>query len=933
VQTFGVKAGHHLGRWGSFVARFPGRLVAAVATRGHAGSIDLMEELEPRILLSSLPEGFSPADIRQAYGIDAVTFGAVAGDGTGQTIAIISVYNDPKIKSDLIAFDRQFGISDPPKFTVIAQDGTSNLPGTDPAGPGDYSWEGETAMDVEWAHAIAPGAKILLVEANSAMDSDLFVAIDTARKYSGVSVISLSIAGDEFSYESSDDHHFATPSGHNGVTFVIADGDDGTGALYPASSPNVLSVGGTTLRLDAGGNYISEVAWGNGGKSNDLGGTGGGISKYEKQPAYQKGVVTQSATMRTLPDVAFDADPETGVPVYDSWDYGATSPWSQSGGTSLAAPAWAALIAIADQGRTLAGLGTLDGRTQTLPMLYALPSQAFHDITSGNNGNAAGPGYDLLTGLGTPVADRLIKGLIPPTAANDAESIDDSGNADLFDVLANDQDHNGVPMTITAVGGAAHGTVAIVNGQVQYQLTDLSAYADSFTYTISDDFGGTATATVNLAVRFDDPDVAIGNGHTAKSLAYTDSDGTVVTVSLSKGTADLQLAGSDLTITGTKNLIVIGSVQLTQVLFSGTSTATTMKIATKGGLDGMTTVGEITGATPVGKFIAPGVDLQGAGVTMTGQGFIGSLTMHDIDANIAMPGAGPSGGLKIAAHRIDTADITLASRLASLKASQWDSGWLIAPSAGTIAITGDRKLPLPGDLGADITLTMANAKGAAMGKLTVAGTLEGAVEADAGSVTSITAGAWTGGTLTAESVGKALVKGSLMGVSLTLTQPPSTTRHTVYALGRLAVTGRMVGSTVNSAGSIGVVSVGTMESSQLCAGLAAPMQSMPQVRSDFFASPDNTLPKIKSITVLGVVGQAYSFQNSIIAAWDIGAVRLEDIQFDTPGSAAWFGISANHLASYRRRLGKAVSYAWATSLPWPADDQQDFHVLHVPASV
>ena len=895
--------------------------------------MELMEELEPRILLSSLPEGFSPAEIRQAYGIDAVTFGVVPGDGTGQTIAIISVYSDPKIKGDLIAFDRQFGISDPPKFTVVAQDGTSNLPGADPAGPGDYSWEGETAMDVEWAHAVAPGAKILLVEANSANDSDLLVAIDTARKYSGVSVVSMSISGDEFSYESSYDRHFTTPSGHNGVTFVVADGDDGAGPSYPASSPNVLSVGGTTLRLGVNGNYISEVAWGNGNQSDSLGGTGGGISKYEKQPSYQKGVVTQSGTMRAMPDVAFDADPDSGVPIYDSWDYGTASPWSQSGGTSLAAPVWAALIAIADQGRTLAGLGTLDGRTQTLPMLYTLPSQDFHDITSGNNGNAAGPGYDLLTGLGTPVVDRMVKGLIPPMAASDAASIDDSGNADLFDVLANDQDRNGVSVTITAVGSAAHGTVAIVNGQVQYQLTDLSAYADSFTYTISDEFGGTATATVSLVVRFDNPDVTIGNGQTAKSLAYTDADGTVVTVSLSKGAADLQLGGSDLTITGTKHLIVSGSVQLTQVLFSGTTAATTLKVATKGGLDGMTTVGEITGAMPVGKFIAPGVNLQGGGVTMTGEGFIGSLTLHDIDANIAMPGTGPSGGMKIAAHRIDNSDITLGSPLASLKAGQWDSGWLIAPSAGTIAISGDRKLSLPGDLGADITLTMANAKGAAVGKLTVVGTLEGAIEADAGTVASITAGAWANGALTAESVGKAIIKGSLIDVSLTLTQPPSTTKHTFYALGRLAVTGRMVGSAVNSAGSIGTVSVGTMENSQVCAGLAASTQSIPQVRNDFASTPDDTLPQIKSITVLGAVGQAYSFQNSIIAAWDIGAVRLEDIQFDTPGSDVWFGISANHLASYRRRSGKAVSYAWAASLPWPADDQQDFHVLNVAASV
>src|SRR6201999_1198328 len=104
--------------------------------------------------------------------------------------------------------------------------------------------------------------------------------------------------------------------------------------------------------------------------------------------------------------------PSSGVAVYDSWDYGSIAPWAQIGGTSFSAPAWAALIAIADQGRTIAGMGTLDGRSQTLPDLYALPSSDFHDITTGNNGYAAGVGYDLVTGRGSPIVNLVVSDFV-----------------------------------------------------------------------------------------------------------------------------------------------------------------------------------------------------------------------------------------------------------------------------------------------------------------------------------------------------------------------------------------------------------------------------------------------------------------------------------------------------------------------------------------
>ena len=336
---------------------------------------------------------YTPSQIQSAYG-----FNKLSNDGTGQTIAIVDAYDDPTIQTDLQNFDTTFGLTNPPSLKVMSQTGsTTSLPGTDST----KGWEVEESLDVEWAHALAPGAKIVLVEANSASDADLFAAVTTAANLAGVSVVSMSFGGGEFSSEASYDSVFTTPAGHQGVTFVASTGDNGAPGGFPAYSSNVLAVGGTTLSVDSSGNYVSESGWS---------GSGGGISTYESQPSYQNGVVTQTTTKRAIPDVAFDADPNSGVVVCDSFSYGTGNPWVTLGGTSFSAPAWGAIISIVDQGRVQNGLGSLDGATQTLPMIYQLAEttpSAFHDVTSGNNGHAAGTGYDLVTGLGTPVVNVL----------------------------------------------------------------------------------------------------------------------------------------------------------------------------------------------------------------------------------------------------------------------------------------------------------------------------------------------------------------------------------------------------------------------------------------------------------------------------------------------------------------------------------------------
>jgi hypothetical protein len=369
------------------------------------------EELEHRNLLSV----FTPAQVRHAYGFDQVSFSSggqtAAGDGRGQTIAIVDAFDDPNIANDLAVFDQTFKLAAPPKFTKVNQSGGTQLP------PVDGGWSQETSLDVEWAHAVAPAANILLVEANSDSLNDLLASVDFARQQPGVVAVSMSWGVPESELDPNSilgvDKVFTTPAGHGGVTFVAASGDSGAwyGADWPAVSPNVLSVGGTSLTVrDSLGTYGSERGWN---------GSGGGISQVESEPAYQTGV--QRTGGRTTPDVSFDASPNTAFYVYDSVPISGQAGWFAVGGTSAAAPQWAGLVAVVDQGRAALGKGSLDGPTQTLPGLYSAAQTAyssnFHDVTSGSNGYSARVGYDLVTGLGTPVANHLITTLVGPAAA------------------------------------------------------------------------------------------------------------------------------------------------------------------------------------------------------------------------------------------------------------------------------------------------------------------------------------------------------------------------------------------------------------------------------------------------------------------------------------------------------------------------------------
>lgn len=330
------------------------------------------------------PFGYGPAQFRGAYLLTGTT-------ASTQTIAIVDAYDHPNILSDLNTYSTQFGIptmtncpvstgtAASPCFQKVDQSGGTSYP------TANSGWALEIALDVETAHAICQNCNILLVEANSSNYSDLLSAVDQARLM-GAKIISNSYGSGEFSSETLFDSHFNWP----GVTFTFSAGDSGYGTGYPAASPYVVSVGGTTLNLGAGNTYGSESVWN---------GTGSGCSKYETKPSWQH---DSGCSRRTMNDVSADADPNTGAAVYDSVPYGGTSGWFQVGGTSLSSPLIAGVYALA---------GGVSGSTIGAATPYAqfVYGTNIHDVTTGRNGRCrpsyfctAVPGYDGPTGLGTP---------------------------------------------------------------------------------------------------------------------------------------------------------------------------------------------------------------------------------------------------------------------------------------------------------------------------------------------------------------------------------------------------------------------------------------------------------------------------------------------------------------------------------------------------
>ncbi len=324
--------------------------------------------------VSSAPAGLSPDQIKKAYNLPE--------NGGQGIIAIIGAYDDANIEKDLGVFDKQFNL---PACTTANGCFTKHVMGKAAANSG---WAMETSLDVEWAHAIAPQAKIFLVEAITPSGQNLLNAIDYAVKQSGVVAVSMSWGGAEFPEEISLDNHFLSVNGT--ITFFASSGDDGAGASWPAASPNVVGVGGTHVNLSKSGICSSETAWT---------GSGGGVSAYEIQPAFQKDYsIAKAKGKRAIPDVSYNADPSSGFSIYKSTS-SSKKGWYVVGGTSAGAPQWAAIKAL--------GLSA-DNFKFYADKNSAKTGNFFRDIKSGTNGDCgyycqARGHYDYVTGLGSPL--------------------------------------------------------------------------------------------------------------------------------------------------------------------------------------------------------------------------------------------------------------------------------------------------------------------------------------------------------------------------------------------------------------------------------------------------------------------------------------------------------------------------------------------------
>jgi subtilase family serine protease len=319
---------------------------------------------------------WTPQQLATAYGISWST-----ASGSQQTIAIVDAYDASKAESDLAAFSSQYGLPGCTTangcFKKVNQHGaTSPLPAA------DGGWAMEINLDVQWAHAIAPGAKILLIEANSASFSDLVAAEQYANTTSTAKYISNSWGAGEFGGETAYDHYF-TPAA--GKTIFVSAGDNGLPAEYPSASPNVVSVGGTNLVIS--GTTKKETVWSGG---------GGGCSRYENATTTQKNFSQYGQThcngKRSTPDLSALADPATGVRVYFTQAGHTTGAWYQVGGTSLASPMVAAL--------------TADAKIALTPAKIYGTALQWRDANAAagkpTNGATCLTGYDLCTGRGAP---------------------------------------------------------------------------------------------------------------------------------------------------------------------------------------------------------------------------------------------------------------------------------------------------------------------------------------------------------------------------------------------------------------------------------------------------------------------------------------------------------------------------------------------------
>ncbi len=367
---------------------------------------------------------YRPSAIRAAYNFPSNL------DGSGETILIVDAFGSPSIAQDLAQFDSAFGINPPPSFTILCPEGGCPIFDPNDTHHAELSWSLETSLDVEYAHAMAPGANIVLVVASTSSGNAINSAEAAAINLFPGSIMSQSFGIPEYLVHSNNAqimqaHRNYVAATAAGITLLASAGDFGatnanpaniTNAGFPASDPLVTSVGGTEgnpyfAGLLVGGSYGAEQVW----NEPQFGiATGGAASGFFAVPSYQNGLGLQT---RTIPDVAYNAPIQGGVLVLDNTLGG----FFLVGGTSCGSPQWAAIMALANQ-KAGHSLGFVNPAIYTVAESSAYAND-FHDITVGDNklfetqnGFTAGTGYDFTTGWGTPNVSNLIPDLV--TAAS-----------------------------------------------------------------------------------------------------------------------------------------------------------------------------------------------------------------------------------------------------------------------------------------------------------------------------------------------------------------------------------------------------------------------------------------------------------------------------------------------------------------------------------
>jgi subtilase family serine protease len=463
------------------------------------------------------PSGYGPSSLQSAYNLAS----AAASAGTGQRVYIIDAYDDPNAASDLATYRSQYGL--PPCtvangcFQKLNQNGA-----TSPLPTADTGWAGETSLDLDMVSAVCPKCSITLIEANDASDN-LFVAVKEATTL-GAKFVSMSWGGGEGGTEASYDSTYFKSSG---VVYTASTGDDAYpyGVIYPATSPDVVAVGGTSLTTASNTRGWTEKVW----KTNTNEGTGSGCSSDEAKPSWQSIISSSVCSKRAISDVSAVADPATGVAVYQT--YGGSG-WAVYGGTSASAPIIASVYALA---------GTPSSTTKPPSTPYAHTGNLY-DVTSGNNGTCspsllctAATGWDGPTGLGTPNGTTAFGGSgggggNTVTVTNPGSKTGTVGTATSLQISASDSggaaltySASGLPtgLSINASSGLISGTpTAAGTFSVTVTATDSTGAtgSTSFTWTISGSGGGSCSGQ-----KFTNP------GFESGTTGWTQSSGVINT--------------------------------------------------------------------------------------------------------------------------------------------------------------------------------------------------------------------------------------------------------------------------------------------------------------------------------------------------------------------------------------------------------------------